>query len=210
MLHVVDDEIDIQEALGWMAKSKKLKCAIYSSGEELLDALNIQERDNTAVAPDQLSPVNLDPDGDSIILDIRMGGMSGISTFDIVANRNLCKRIPVIFITGHGEISIAVEALKRGAFDFFEKPFNDHALFEQVDSALMLSRKEAELALVYKRFARLTAREREILDLILVGKMNKVIADKLRISMRTVEVHRANILDKMEVKTAIELAPYLK
>ena len=211
MLHVVDDELDIQEALSWIAKSKKMKCTTYSSGEELLEALNIPERgEPVGLAPDQLSKVNFDSDGDCIILDIRMAVISGIATFDILVNRKLCKRLPVIFITGHGEVSMAVEALKRGAFDFFEKPFNDNALFEQVDLAFKLSRKEAELSLVYKRFSKLTNREREILNLILVGKMNKVIADNLGISMRTVEVHRANILDKMEVKTAIELATIIR
>jgi two-component system response regulator DctR len=210
MLHVVDDEIDIQEALSWVAKSKKLRCTTYSSGEELLEALNIPEREVVDVSPEQLAAVKLDPDGDCIILDIRMGGLSGIATFDILVNRKLTKRLPVIFITGHGEVSMAVESLKRGAFDFFEKPFNDNILFSQVDLAFKLSRKEAEFSLVQKRFNKLTNREKEILNLILVGKMNKVIADNLGISMRTVEVHRANILDKMEVKTAIELATVIR
>jgi len=210
MLHVVDDEIDIQEALSWVAKSKKLRCTTYSSGEELLEALNIPEREVVDVSAEQLAAVKLDPDGDCIILDIRMGGLSGIATFDILVNRKLTKRLPVIFITGHGEVSMAVESLKRGAFDFFEKPFNDNILFSQVDLAFKLSRKEAEFSLVQKRFNKLTNREKEILNLILVGKMNKVIADNLGISMRTVEVHRANILDKMEVKTAIELATVIR
>jgi two-component system response regulator DctR len=136
--------------------------------------------------------------------------LSGIATYDIIASKKLHRRLPVIFITGHGEISMAVDAIKRGAFDFFEKPFDDNHLFDRIHAALAHSRKEGDLAVIYHRLSKLTIREREILNLILVGKMNKVIADKLGISMRTVEVHRANILEKMEVKSAIELAGLIK
>jgi two-component system response regulator DctR len=116
----------------------------------------------------------------------------------------------VIFLTGHGDVPMAVDMLKRGAFDFFEKPFNDNKLMDRVEEALAASRQAGETAAVRGRLAALSAREREVLDLILDGKMNKVIADKLGISMRTVEVHRAHIFDKMHVKTAVELARLLK
>jgi two-component system response regulator DctR len=116
----------------------------------------------------------------------------------------------VIFLTGHGDVPMAVDTLKRGAFDFFEKPFNDNKLMDRVEEALALSRQAGAVAAVHERLASLSAREREVLDLILLGKMNKVIADKLGISMRTVEVHRAHIFDKMKVKTAVELAGLLK
>ena len=162
------------------------------------------------VSEKKVAPVSFDPNGDCVLLDVRMPGLSGVATFDILANKKLNKRMPVIFITGHGEIAMAVDAIKRGAFDFFEKPFNDNLLFDRIQVALAQSRKEGEMAVVYRRLEKLTTREREILNLILVGKMNKVIADKLGISMRTVEVHRANILDKMEVKSAIELAGIIK
>jgi two-component system response regulator DctR len=209
MLHIVDDEIDIQCALTWVAKSRDIDCTAYSSGEELLAALNIPlTMDEDKILPSSM--VNFDPNGDCIILDIRMGGISGIATFNLIAHNNLCKRLPVIFMTGHGEVGLAVEAMKRGALDFFEKPFDDSLLFDQVAVGLKQSRKAGEMAGVYQRFDKLTMRERQILDLILTGKMNKVIADKLGISMRTVEVHRANILDKMEVKTAIELVGFIK
>ena len=125
-------------------------------------------------------------------------------------SRGLTARLPVIFLTGHGDVPMAVDSLKRGAFDFFEKPFNDNVLMDRVQEALAASRAAGKAAEVQGRLASLSAREREVLDLILVGNMNKVVADKLGISMRTVEVHRAHIFDKMQVKTAVELAGLLK
>jgi two-component system response regulator DctR len=116
----------------------------------------------------------------------------------------------VIFLTGHGDVPMAVDTLKHGAFDFFEKPFNDNKLMDRVQEAFAASREAGASAIVQERLATLSAREREVLDLILAGKMNKVIADDLGISMRTVEVHRAHIFDKMQVKTAVELARLLK
>jgi two-component system response regulator DctR len=113
-------------------------------------------------------------------------------------------------MTGHGDVPMAVDTLKRGAFDFFEKPFNDNQLMDRVEEALASSTRAAANAAVQARLATLSAREREVLDLILAGNMNKVVADKLGISMRTVEVHRAHIFDKMQVKTAVELAGLLK
>ncbi len=124
--------------------------------------------------------------------------------------RGLLPRLPVIFLTGHGDVPMAVDSLKRGAFDFFEKPFNDNQLMDRVDQALAASRAAAVSDQVRMLLATLSAREREVLDLILAGKMNKVVADELGISMRTVEVHRAHIFDKMQVKTAVELAGLLK
>ncbi|HEU4375693.1 MAG TPA: LuxR C-terminal-related transcriptional regulator, partial [Telluria sp.] len=108
------------------------------------------------------------------------------------------------------DVPMAVDTLKRGAFDFFEKPFNDNQLMDRVEEALAQSRQAGAGAAVRERLATLSAREREVLDLILAGKLNKVVADKLGISMRTVEVHRAHIFDKMQVKTAVELAGLLK
>ena len=105
---------------------------------------------------------------------------------------------------------MAVDSLKRGAFDFVEKPFNDNLLMDRVQEALAASRTAGAAAQVQARLAALSAREREVLEKILAGKMNKVVADELGISMRTVEVHRANIFEKMHVKTAVELAGLLK
>ncbi|MDY0961377.1 MULTISPECIES: response regulator transcription factor [Massilia] len=193
MLHIVDDEEVIRDSLAWLAQSRGLPARGYAGGQEFLDALQ-----------------DLDVSGDCLLLDVRMPGMNGIAVFDDLFKRGLLPRLPVIFLTGHGDVPMAVDSLKRGAFDFFEKPFNDNQLMDRVEEALAASRKAAASAGVQARLATLSAREREVLDLILAGMMNKVVADKLGISMRTVEVHRAHIFDKMQVKTAVELAGLLK
>ncbi|MFZ6689161.1 response regulator transcription factor [Undibacterium sp. SXout11W] len=196
MLHIIDDEDVIRDSLSWLARSRQIAAMTYSSGEQFLTALD--------------QPLRFDPAGDCILLDVRMPQLSGISLFDLLSEKKLTKRLPVIFLTGHGDVPMAVDSLKRGAFDFFEKPFNDNKLMDRVQEALALSREAGHAAAVHDRLASLSAREKEVLDLILQGKMNKVIADHLGISMRTVEVHRAHIFDKMQVKTAVELAGILK
>jgi len=193
MLHIVDDEEVIRDSLAWLAQSRGLNARSYPGGQEFLDVIK-----------------DLDVSGDCVLLDVRMPGMNGIAVFDQLIGRGLLPRLPVIFLTGHGEVPMAVDSLKRGAFDFFEKPFNDNVLMDRVEEALAASRKAATSAAVQARLGTLSTREREVLDLILAGMMNKVVADKLGISMRTVEVHRAHIFDKMQVKTAVELAGLLK
>ncbi len=193
MLHIVDDEEVIRDALAWLAQSRGLAVRGYFGGQAFLDSVG-----------------DPDPGGDCVLLDVRMPDMNGVAVFDQLIGRGLLPRLPVIFLTGHGDVPMAVDSLKRGAFDFFEKPFNDNQLMDRVDQALAASRAAAASDQVRARLATLSAREREVLDLILAGKMNKVVADELGISMRTVEVHRAHIFDKMQVKTAVELAGLLK
>ena len=194
MLHIVDDEEVVRDALAWLAASRTIAARGYASARAFLEEAGRQ----------------FDPLGDCVLLDVRMPDLSGVAVFDQLVRRDLAQRLPVIFLTGHGDVPMAVDSLKRGAFDFFEKPFNDNALMDRVEQALAGSRLAGELAAVHARLATLSVREREVLDLILAGKMNKVVADKLGISMRTVEVHRAHIFDKMQVKTAVELAGLLK
>ena len=141
---------------------------------------------------------------------MRMPDMSGALLFDTLAARGLTRRMPVIFLTGHGDVPMAVDSLKRGAFDFFEKPFNDNKLMDRVQEALQASLEAGDQAQVQARLASLSSREREVMDLILEGRMNKVIADMMGITMRTVEVHRAHLFAKMGVRTAVELARLLK
>ena len=193
MLHIVDDEEVIRDALAWLAQSRGLAARGYEGGQAFLDSVG-----------------EPDLEGDCVLLDVRMPDMNGVAVFDQLIGRGLLPRLPVIFLTGHGDVPMAVDSLKRGAFDFFEKPFNDNQLMDRVDQALAASRAAAVSDQVRMRLATLSAREREVLDLILAGKMNKVVADELGISMRTVEVHRAHIFDKMQVKTAVELAGLLK
>ena len=194
MLHIVDDEDVIRDSLSWLARSRGIESRSYATAQDFLDRI----------------AGHFDHGGDCVLLDVRMPGMNGVALFDLLSEKGLTARLPVIFLTGHGDVPMAVDSLKRGAFDFFEKPFNDNALMDRVEQALAQSRQAGAAAAVQARLEALSAREREVLDLILSGKMNKVIADKLGISMRTVEVHRAHIFDKMQVKTAVELAGLLK
>ncbi|RJG15679.1 response regulator transcription factor [Massilia cavernae] len=194
MLHIVDDEDVIRDSLAWLARSRGIEACTYASAQAFLDSAG--ER--------------FAQDGDCVLLDVRMPDLNGVAVFDQLAARGLTARIPVIFLTGHGDVPMAVDTLKRGAFDFVEKPFNDNQLMDRVQEALAASRTAGNAAQVHARLATLSAREREVLDRILAGKMNKVVADELGISMRTVEVHRSNILEKMQVKTVVELAGLLK
>ena len=193
MLHIVDDEDVICDSLAWLAQSRGIRARSYASAQGFLDQLG-----------------DFDPDGDCVLLDVRMPDLNGVAVFDQLSARGLTARLPVIFLTGHGDVPMAVDTLKRGAFDFCEKPFNDNLLMDRVEQALAQSRQAGDAAAVQSRLASLSAREREVLELILAGNLNKVVADKLGISMRTVEVHRAHVLDKMQVKTAVELAGLLK
>jgi two-component system response regulator DctR len=191
--HLVDDEEPIRDALAWLLKSRGTSCAPYASAEDFL----------AAWSPDTAG---------CLVLDMRMPGMSGLDLFDLLVEKG--SQLPVIFLTGHGDVPLAVAALKKGAFDFFEKPFNDNELATRVQEAMEHdARRRAASASadsVNSRLSTLTTRERQIMELVLAGKFNKVIADELNISMRTVEVHRANLFEKMGVKTAVELANLLK
>ncbi|CAL60631.1 C4-dicarboxylate transport transcriptional regulatory protein DctR [Herminiimonas arsenicoxydans] len=196
MLHIIDDEEVIRDSLMWLAKSRGIPAVAYDSGKAFLATLDSISRTT--------------PQGQCVLLDVRMPDVSGIALFDLLSSRSMTQLFPVIFLTGHGDVPMAVDTLKRGAFDFFEKPFNDNKLMDRVQEALSASEQASASVAIHTRLAALSGREREVLDLILEGKMNKVIADKLGISMRTVEVHRAHIFDKMNVKTAVELARLLK
>lgn len=190
--HIVDDDEAIRDALEWLFKTRGVSCRTWPSGEHFLDAWQ----------PDWRG---------CIVLDIRMQGMSGLECFDTLLARGC--QLPVIFITGHGDVPMAVSALKKGAFHFIEKPFNDHDLVDLVEKALAADRDRQRVAAsretIEARLATLTQREREVMELILEGKYNKVIADDLSISMRTVEAHRSRIFDKMDVRSAVELAQLL-
>jgi two-component system response regulator DctR len=187
--HLVDDDEAIRDAVAWLLKSRGIPSTAYASAEEFLAAW---------------SP-NL---AGCLILDMRMTGMTGLDLFELLQEKQ--STLPVIFLTGHGDVPLAVITLKKGAFDFFEKPLNDNELATRVAEAIVLDTRQREniasLDSVNQRLASLTSREKQIMELVLAGKLNKVFADELNISMRTVEVHRANLFDKMKVKTAVDLA----
>ena len=191
-VHVVDDDGAIRDALAWLLGSRGLTSRTWPSAEAFLSG-------HDPAAPGCL------------VLDIRMDGMSGIELFDALAAAG--SPLPVIFLTGHGDVPLAVAALKKGAFDFVEKPFNDNLLVDLVFEALRRdlagrSEKAAEAG-VAARLESLTAREREVMDGVLRGLPNKAIADELGLAMRTVEVHRARLFEKMGVRSAVELSRVL-
>jgi two-component system response regulator DctR len=191
-VHVVDDDAAIRDALSWLLRSRGVTARAWESGEAFL-----------AAAPWTLCGC--------VLLDMRMEGMSGVEVHDQLLARG-CP-MPVIFLTGHGDVPLAVSALKKGAFDFFEKPFNDNQLVDRVLDALRtdkaLRRDRAVASDVAARLAQLTPREREVMERVVLGDPNKGIADALDIAVRTVEVHRARVFDKMGVRSAVELAGLL-
>ncbi len=191
-VHVVDDDDAIRDALVWLFHSRGIRADAWRSAESLLAAYS------QAMCG-------------CLVLDVRMDGMSGIEAYDRLAERG-CE-MPVIFLTGHGDVPLAVAALKKGAYDFIEKPFNDNELANRAIEALAIdaARRAARAAesTLGARLARLTEREREVMRLILEGKYNKVIANELGIAMRTVEVHRSRIFEKLAVRSAVELAQRL-
>jgi two-component system response regulator DctR len=204
VVYLVDDEEVVRDALAWLLRSRRLLSEGFASAEAfeaLLDGLPLGGADWPS-APSCL------------LLDVRMPGMSGLALFERLIERGLLQTLPVIFLTGHGDVPTAVAAVKQGAFDFVEKPFSDNALVDRVEQALATSAaaieaRGAEHALD-RRVAELTEREREVMQLVVQGLPNKLIADQLNISVRTVEVHRARVFEKMNVKSAVELSNLLR
>ncbi|HZY15575.1 MAG TPA: response regulator [Ramlibacter sp.] len=199
IVFIVDDDAGVRDALAWLLRSRRLLSAAYDSAEAF-DAM-LQE----GFASHQPC---------CLLLDVRMPGLSGLALFERLLARGLVQVMPVIFLTGHADVPTAVDMVKRGAFDFCEKPFSDNALVDRVEEALrqseqVLAAQRRQHALA-DRLAELTERERDVMQLVARGVPNKLIADQLAISVRTVEVHRARVFDKMEVKSAVELANLLR
>ncbi|MBY0408994.1 MAG: response regulator [Burkholderiaceae bacterium] len=196
---IVDDDAGVRDALAWLLRSRRLPSECFDSAEAF-DAM-LQTR------PAQRQPCCL-------LLDVRMPGMSGLALFDLLASRGDLAAMPVIFLTGHADVPTAVDTVKRGAFDFCEKPFSDNALVDRVEQALAKSADHLSLLRarisVTVRLSELTDRERSVMHLVVEGLPNKLIADQLDISVRTVEVHRSRVFEKMQVKSAVELANLLR
>jgi two-component system response regulator DctR len=202
MVYIVDDEEVLRTALAWLLRTRRLLSDAYASAEAFETMLDAKPRAGWPDAPSCL------------LLDVRMPGLSGLALFERLIERGLTGALPVIFLTGHGDVPTAVAAVKRGAFDFVEKPFSDNALVDRIEQALAASREHLERrrasGKVAQALAELTEREREVMQLVIDGKPNKLVADALGISVRTVEVHRARVFDKMNVKSAVELANLLR
>ena len=205
VVYLVDDEEVLRDAMAWLLRSRRLLSEAFASAEAfeaMLDASVARHDGRWPTAPSAL------------LLDVRMPGMSGLALFDRLIERGLLPALPVIVLTGHGDVPTAVAAVKRGAFDFVEKPFSDNALVDRIEQALDASRAVLQSRRAHDSVARalaeLTDREREVMQLVIDGKPNKLVADALGISVRTVEVHRARVFDKMGVRSAVELANLLR
>lgn len=199
VVFVVDDDASVREALAWLLRSRCLP----SQGFDSAEAFQRELMAGAALAQPSC-----------LLLDVRMPGLSGLALFDWLVERELQLAMPVLFLTGHADVATAVGAVKRGAFDFCEKPFSDNALVDRVEQALAQSQAylqaQRKTGRLRERQGELTERERDVMQLVLQGLPNKLIADRLDISVRTVEVHRARVFDKMDVKSAVELANLLR
>ena len=184
----VDDDPAIRFAMQALMDSVNLEHEIFESGDEFLGKITEQRPG-------------------CLVLDIRMPGLGGLELQEELIKRG--NTLPIIFITGHGDVPMAVEAMQKGAVDFIQKPFRDQELLDRVREALATDeerREEQQLhAKVNERLSRLTNREREVFDLVVTGKPNKVIAYELGVSQRTVEIHRARVMEKMQARSLADL-----
>jgi two-component system response regulator DctR len=202
---IVDDDASVRDAMAWLLRSRRLMSESFSSADAFEKMLKEK-------FPGQQTPVPTQ--AGCILLDVRMPGQSGLALFETLIDNGLARTWPVIFLTGHADVPTAVDSVKRGAFDFCEKPFSDNALVDRVEQALALSQERLTVhqqsAGLVSRLDELTERERDVMRLVVAGLPNKIIADQLDISVRTVEVHRSRVFEKMEVKSAVELANLLR
>jgi two-component system, LuxR family, response regulator FixJ len=188
IVHVIDDDEAVRQSLEFLLRAAGVTARTYDSAEVFLEALPTIE-------------------AGCVITDVRMPGVSGIELLRRLGEMQV--KLPVIVITGHGDVPLAVEAMKNGAVDFLEKPYEDELLLGSVRSALDRSKqnaaRDAQRAEVDARLATLTNREREVLNGLVAGKPNKIIAFDLAISPRTVEIYRANVMTKMAAASLSEL-----
>jgi two-component system response regulator FixJ len=188
IIHIVDDDAPVRSSLAFLLMSAGFAVRVHESALAFLSALS-------------------EPDGACLVTDLRMPEMNGVELIEALAERRW--NIPAIVITGHGDVPMAVAAMKAGATDFIEKPYEDSLVIEAIHRACAAANcqttVDADAGKIYQRFSHLTAREREILKALVAGMPNKTIAYDLDISPRTVEVHRANIMSKMNAKSLPEL-----
>ncbi len=187
-VYVVDDDDAARDSLAWLLRSANLTVETYASGEAFLE--QVRKGCNGCA-----------------VLDVRMPGLSGLELQECLSSESIV--LPIVIVTGHGDVPMAVKAIKAGALDFIEKPFNDQLLLERVKHALEYNERtreaEGERARVKSRLSQLTPREREVLALVVMGNPNKMIASQLEISCRTVEIHRGRVMEKMQVGSLSEL-----
>ena len=188
IIYVVDDDEAMRDSMTWLLEGEGYEVACFDSAESFLRARDDDMRG-------------------CLVLDVRMPEMSGLELHEKLDA--LGSQLPVIFVTGHGDVPMAVSALQRGACDFIEKPFHNEDLLSRIVRALeldsQLSARRQRNGAISHRLDQLTQREREVMKLVVAGKLNKQIADELNISMKTVEAHRARVMEKMGVRTLAEL-----
>lgn len=187
-VYIVDDDEAVRDSLRWLLEANSYRVRAYASAESFLAEYDEQQ-------PGVL------------IVDVRMPGMSGLELQEQLIARK--STMPVVFITGHGDIPMAISTMKKGAVDFLEKPFDETALREIVGRMFEQANQRLTQAKAVRQheamLARLTAREQQVLERIVAGRLNKQIADDLGISIKTVEAHRANIMEKLQVTTVADL-----
>lgn len=183
-IYIIDDEQEVRQALQWLFESVQFKVEIFASADAFIKAYNGTQHG-------------------CLIIDVRLPGMSGLELLEHLQSQK--NHIPVIMITGHGDIPMAVRAMKSGAVDFILKPFNDQCLLETVQKCIHQSTNNSSIELINEHIATLSPRERQIIELIMNGKLNKEIAYELSISISTVEAHRASIMHKMHAKNLAQL-----
>lgn len=190
VVYVVDDDEAVRDSLRWLLEGNGFRVTCFDSAERFIASLASVQSQRAC-----------------LILDVRMPGMTGTELHEELIERGV--QVPLIFITGHGNVPMAVESMKKGAVDFLEKPFNDTQLCALVAAAFEKLRDGQEKVLGAQRaremLERLTPREQQVLERIVAGRLNKQIADDLNISIKTVEAHRANIMDKIEARTMADL-----
>ncbi|CAN1528955.1 TtrR Response regulator [Burkholderiaceae bacterium] len=187
-VYIVDDDEAVRDSLRWLLEANSYRVRAYASAESFLAEYDEQQ-------PGVL------------IVDVRMPGMSGLELQEQLIARK--STMPVVFITGHGDIPMAISTMKKGAVDFLEKPFDETALREIVGRMFEQANQRLSQAKAVRQheamLARLTSREQQVLERIVAGRLNKQIADDLGISIKTVEAHRANIMEKLQVTTVADL-----
>ena len=205
VVYLVDDEDVVRDALAWLLRSRRLLSEGFASADAFEAWLAEQSAANRPAWP--ASPACL-------VLDVRMPGTSGLVLFERLAERGLLTLLPVIFLTGHGDVPMTVAAVKQGAFDFVEKPFSNNTLVDRVELALALSaqalRDRRDRVALGRALAELTDREREVMRRLALSESCPELAAALFLSPQTVEVHRRNIRRKLEVNTTFALGEYAR
>jgi len=191
IVYVVDDDEAFRDSVAWLLQTNGYQARLFPDAESFL----------AEIKPGIGGPPRC------VVLDVRMPGMSGTQAFDALTDRGI--EVPIIFVTAHADVPIAVTAIKRGAFDFIEKPFAEGELLKRIEEALSFATEsqaqQTQIATIHNRLASLSERERQVLEAVVNGKMNKTIAYDLDISIKTVEAHRARVMEKMQATSLAHL-----